>query len=145
MNPVAAMLVAYACISPVEAFALCVNTSDHKPDRLPITNIYKCPPTYAEVLDAAARSINSLGAALEKNAKQWDELNQTLERLNKHIGAAPAPFRVESPAAAVKPRAKRMVSRCDGSASECRMSRAECGAEFNDWYWKKGRRKFRCR
>lgn len=57
-------------------------------------------------------------------------------RISESVAAAP-----------VKPtRAKRkMASRCDGSKAECRISRNECGAEFNDWYWKKGRRKFRCR
>lgn len=53
-----------------------------------------------------------------------------------------APPRVEV-AAAVP--VKRKASRCDGSKAECKISRAECGAEFNDWYWKKGKRKFRCR
>lgn len=88
MNPVSAMLVAYACISPVE------------PAGASHTVAYMCAPPLVEVAAAPVK-----------------------------------PMRVK----------RQMASRCDGTASECRMSRAECGREFADWRTSKGRRKFRCR
>lgn len=130
MNAVSAMLVAYACImSP--AFA-CETLINHKPDRFNITEAVGCPPTYVEALEAAARSIDALGKALEKNVKRWDELNQTLERLNKHIDVAPAA------AVPVKKRAKRKNSRKVKLADRCGSQRA---------VWRKlknGHRKYRC-
>lgn len=54
-----------------------------------------------------------------------------------------APPRVE--VAAAVPVKRKMASRCDGTASECRMSRPVCGRERSDWYSNKhGRRKFKC-
>lgn len=88
MNPVAAMLVAYACIS----------YGNYMPDGFNMTQVHKCTPPRVEA-------------------------------------AAAVP---------VKP-VRKMASRCDGTASECKISRAECGQEFADWRTSKGRRKFRCR